>query len=416
MQLAITGTGAISPLGLSAPELCEALLAGKVGIRLAPWASPDNPDLYGGVDDRFDPLAWADERVVAGSDGFAHFALAAAAQALAEAGLDGEGALHETRTAIVHGTSMGGLNALMRAQRAYEHGGPSAVDPKTMIQIWPNMAAAQLAMRYKLHGPSLTVTTACASSLDALGTAAALLNSGQADVALVGATEGGYVREADDVAWVPATAAAGTGYGMQTASPDPRRAMLPFDRNRAGIVSGEGSCWFVLETAEHAARRGVAALAWLRGYGSLADGHHPSSPEPNGRWEARAIELAQADAGIGPGDVDVLVAHATGTPKGDQAEIRALNGVFGGTELTVTGLKGNTGHTGASAGAMNVLAGVWAMHHGRVPAVAGTRELDPEVDFDVVVGEPRSLDVGVLQVNAFGFGGQNASIVVTRDA
>ena len=284
-----------------------------------------------------------------------------------------------------------------------------------MIQIWPNMAAAQMAMRYGLHGPSLTVTTACASSLDALGTASTVLASGRADVVLVGATEGGYVTAADDVAWVPATAAAGTGYGMQTAAADPRRAMLPFDRNRAGIVSGEGSCWFVLETAEHAARRGVPVLAWLRGYGSLADGHHPSSPEPSGRWEARAMELAQADAGIGPADVDALIAHATGTPKGDSAEIRALNGVFDRPDLVVTGLKGNTGHTGASAGAMNVLAGIWAMHHGRLPAVGGTTEVDPEVEFDVVVGEPRSVDLGTLQVNAFGFGGQNASLVLTRD-
>jgi len=130
------------------------------------------------------------------------------------------------------------------------------------------------------------------------------------------------------------------------------------------------------------------------------------------------MELAQADAGIGPADVDALVAHATGTPKGDAAEIRALNAVFvdgaGRDELVVTGLKGHTGHTGASAGAMNILAGIRAMHEGRLPNVAGTTELDPEVRFDVVLHEPRSIDLEVLQVNAFGFGGQDASVVVTR--
>jgi 3-oxoacyl-[acyl-carrier-protein] synthase II len=154
--LAVTGTGAVSPLGVSAPELCEALLAGRVGIRPAPWAAPEDPtpDLFGAVDDRFDATAWADKGVVAGSDGFAHFALAAAAQAIESAGLARDGArLDPLRTAIVHGTSMGGLHALMRAQRAYEHGGAAAVDPKTMIQIWPNMAAAQLAMRYGCTAP-----------------------------------------------------------------------------------------------------------------------------------------------------------------------------------------------------------------------------------------------------------------------
>ena len=130
------------------------------------------------------------------------------------------------------------------------------------------------------------------------------------------------------------------------------------------------------------------------------------------------MELAQAGAGVGPADVDVVIAHATGTPKGDSAEIRALNRVFvdgaGRDELLVTGLKGNTGHTGASAGAMNVMAGIWAMRHGRLPNVAGTTDLDPEVRFDVVLGEPRPVDLDVLQVNAFGFGGQDASLVVTR--
>jgi 3-oxoacyl-[acyl-carrier-protein] synthase II len=215
-----------------------------------------------------------------------------------------------------------------------------------------------------------------------------------------------------------ATGAAETRYGMATPATDRLRAMLPFDANRSGIVTGEGVAFFVLESEAHARARGADVLAWVRGYGSLADGYHPSSPEPSGRWEARAMELAQADAGVGPADVDVVIAHATGTPKGDSAEIRALNRVFvegaGRDELLVTGLKGNTGHTGASAGAMNVMAGMWAMRHGRLPNVAGTTDLDPEIRFDVVLREPRPVDLDVLQVNAFGFGGQDASLVVTR--
>ncbi|MPY91511.1 MAG: beta-ketoacyl-[acyl-carrier-protein] synthase family protein [Acidimicrobiia bacterium] len=415
MRIAITGTGAVSPLGVGADVLCEALLAGEVGIRRLPWRPPEDPSLLGTLHDSFDPRDWMDERVIRGTDPFARIGLAATAQALRQAGL--EDALDQLRTAVVVGTSIGGSHSLTHGQWAFDTKGAEAVDGKLMIQIWPNMAASQICMRYDLHGPSLTVTTACASSLDALGTAARFIEAGLADVAITGGIEGAR-DPASDPAYEPATSAAESSYGMSTPSVDPKRAMLPFDANRTGIVSGEGAAFLVLESEAHARARGAEVLGWVRGYGSLADGYHPSSPEPSGRWEARAMELAQADAGIAPADVDAVIAHATGTPKGDAAEILALNGVFvdgaGRDDLVVTGLKGNTGHTGASAGAMNILAGMWAMRHGRLPNVAGTTDLDPTVRFDVVLHEPRSVDLEVLQVNAFGFGGQDASVLVTR--
>ena len=420
MRVAITGMGAVSPLGVGVEALCEGVLAGRLGIRRAPWVAEDDPApaLLGALTEEFDPHDWMDERIVAGTDPFARIGLAATTMALRHAGL--EDGLDPLRTAVVVGTSMGGMNALAKAQWDYDHAGPDQVDPKTMIQIWCNMAASQICMRYDLHGPSLTITTACASSLDALGTAARYVTAGLADVAITGGIEGAYDPGGANGGprWVPATSYAGTSYGMQTRTLDPGRAMLPFDAHRAGIVSGEGAAFFVLESEQHARARGAEVLGWMRGYGSLADGFHPSSPEPSGRWERRAMELAQADADVAPGDVDALVAHATGTPKGDQAEIRALNGLFvegaGREDLPVTSLKGHTGHTGASAGAMGVMAGVWAMAHGRFPNVGGTTELDPEVRFDVVLHEPRAVDLDVLQVNAFGFGGQDASVVVTR--
>jgi len=417
MNLAITGLGAISPIGLSAAELGDNLLAGVIGIRAAPWAIDGDPargGLYGAVDDRFDPHDWMNDRVVAGTDGFARFALAASAQAVVDAGLDPAG-LDAERTAVVHGTSMGGHFALSRAQWDYDRAGAGAVDPKTQIKIWPNMAAAQIAMAHDLHGPSMTVTTACASSLDALGTAALYLEAGMADVALVGATEGGYARDGDQAHFHAAINAAEAGYGMSSGQLDPTRAMLPFAVDRVGIVSGEGSAFFVLETAEHAAARRAPVKAWLRGYASLADAHHPSSPEPDGRWEELVMTKAQASAGVAAADVDALVAHATGTPKGDSAEIRALNRVFEGpSKVVVTGLKGHTAHTGAASGAMNIMAGIRAMSGGRLVNVAGTTKLDSEINFDVALGEPRTVDVEVCQVNSFGFGGQNASVIVTR--
>ena len=169
-----------------------------------------------------------------------------------------------------------------------------------------------------------------------------------------------------------------------------------------------------LERADHARARGARIYGVVRGYGTLADAFHPSSPEPTGRWEQRAMELALEEADITPDAVDAVVAHATGTPKGDTAEIRALNNLFGGRQLPVTSLKGTIGHTGASAGAMGLLAGITAMHEGKLAPTMGTTELDPEIDFDVVLGEAADVCVEVLQVNAFGFGGQDASLVVSR--
>jgi 3-oxoacyl-[acyl-carrier-protein] synthase II len=202
---------------------------------------------------------------------------------------------------------------------------------------------------------------------------------------------------------------------MSSQEPDPRRAALPFDAERRGIVSGEGSAMLFLEREDHARARGAHIYGIVRGYGTVADAFHPSSPEPSGRWEQRAMELALEEAELGPDAIDALVAHATGTPKGDTAEIRALNNLFGGRGLPVTSLKGTIGHTGASAGAMGLMAGLTAMHHGRLAPTMGTTTPDPEIDFDVVMHAAAEVRVHALQVNAFGFGGQDASLVVTKD-
>ncbi len=416
MRIAITGMGCVSPLGVTAQEFAEGLLAGEVGIRRAPWLADDDPanQLYGTVSDRFDPRQWMDDKVIAGSDGFAQMALVACAEALRQAGLEDD--LDPLRTGVVGGSQMGGSHSLGLAQKLYETQGADAVDPKVMIKMYPNMAASQICMRYGLHGPSLTIATTCATSLDALGTAARLIQSGTVDVAITGGFDGMYPQGSG---YVPVSAVVGTRYGMESTSTDPHRAMLPFDRDRAGIVSAEGAACFVLESEDHARARGADVLAWLRGWGTLADAYHPSSPDPSGTWERRAMELAQAEAGVAPGDVDALLAHATGTPKGDAAEIIAINGLFidtgGADDLVVGGTKGNTGHTGSAAGAMALVGGIWAMGHGRFPHVAGTENLDPDIRFDVALHEPRTVDIDVLQVNAFGFGGQNASVVLTRD-
>jgi 3-oxoacyl-[acyl-carrier-protein] synthase II len=416
LDVAVTGVGVVSAIGLSAEEFHRQLMADASGIRRAPWAADGEGEAVWLASARgFVPRDWMDERVEAGTDLFAQFALAATDQAVRQACL---GDLDPLRTGVVHGTSIGGARALMKAQYLLDRDGPQAVPRKTEIQIYPNMAASQIAMRYGLHGPSLTLTTACAASLDALGNAARLLDSGLADVLIAGGTDGGISLAGGgaDGAFVPATFHTSRLYGMTARSNDPRRAMLPFDVKRQGIVVGEGSAMFLLERGEHARRRGARVLGYLRGYGALADAYHPSAPDPTGRWEARAMELALADAGIAAAEVDALIAHATGTPKGDSAEIRAINHVHGSRSkpLPVASIKGHIGHSGAASGAMALVTGLLGMAERRFTHTSNTDEPDPEARFDVVIGRPRMIEYKTLQVNAFGFGGQNTSIIVTR--
>jgi 3-oxoacyl-[acyl-carrier-protein] synthase II len=418
--VAITGLGVVSALGNDVESFHRGLAGGQVRIAAAPWAG-DGPGQYFSwmsLISEFEPLDWMDDKVRDGTDLFSQYALAASAQAIESAGLAG-GAMPET-AAVVHGTTMGGVRGLMKAQHDLESRGPAAIDRKTMIRIWPNMAAAQVAMKWGLHGPQLTVASACASSLDALGTAAGMIASGRTQVAIAGGTDAGWQlpEGAEDDSFVPALFYSRSQYGVNSSERDPSRASLPFDADRTGVVGGEGSAFFVLEDADSARRRGATVLAELVGYASLADGYHPSSPEPTGRWEAEAMRRALADARVHPEEVGAVVAHATATQKGDSAEIRAINTVYGDHAENVHAMsfKGHIGHTGASAGGMGVLIAVAALTNGTLPHTAGTTRPDPEANFHVVTREPVAVDTRAVQVNAFGFGGQNASVVVTRPA
>lgn len=407
-DVVITGLGVISPLGNSVKAYYENIASGRSAIKPVPWPTPEGFGGWFAAVEDFQPTDWMSEKIAQGSDRFTQFVLAATAQALEDAGLD---ELDRLRTGVVMGTGMGGTRSLQRAQSLLEREGPHAVPPKTMIQIWPNMAAAQVAMQHGLHGPSLTICTACAASIDAIGYGTALIRSGAADVVIAGGAEG-----TADVDFLQATVVAQGSYGMATASSEARRSIMPFDENRTGIVGGEGSGVVILEAREIAERRGARVWGTVRGYASLADAHHPSTPEPQGTWEALAMNQALANADLPDGiEVDAVYAHGTGTPVGDSAEIRAINSVFAGRvdEVKVTSLKGAIGHTGGAAGVMNLVAGLTGLQNGEVLPTANTVDVDSEAKFPVVLGGPWVGEVRAIQLNGFGFGGQNASIVVT---
>lgn len=406
-RVVITGRGIIAPNGNSVTDYLDGLRNNVSGIGRISWPGETDTFWFAPVRD-FEATDWMDAKVADGTDLFAQWALAATEQARIDAGLDD---FDSERTGVVHGTSMGGTRSLSEAQRAYERDGAAGVDRKTMIRILPNMAGSQLCMRYGLHGPLLTLTTACASSNDAIGNAARLIRSGEADVALTGGTEAVTLGDGD---FAPAWYFAQAQYGMITNSTDERRTLTPFDQSRTGIVIGDGSAMFVIESEEHALARGATILAEIAGYASLADGPHPSAPDPNGTWEALVMRKALANAGIEPEQVDALYAHATGTAKGDTAEIRAINTVHGGRDLPVTGIKGHTGHTGAASGAMSAVAALETFASGMFPNAFGTDVVDPDADFQVITQKPVHVDADVIQINSFGFGGQNASLVLRR--
>ena len=409
-NVAITGLGVISPIGQDIGTFNKNLLAGKVVAKAAPWEE-GHENIWMSLIEDFDASAWMEDRVVRNSAPFAHYAIAAAAQAVADAGID---EFDPLRTAVVIGSALGGVDCYADDQERLDDGGPDAISPKFMANSLLNMPAAHIALRFGLHGPQLSIATACASSHDAMGIAARMIESGEIDVAITGGT---------DCAISPLVFFGARNNKMFTPQPDPLKTCRPFNVERFGVMLGEGAGMFVIENAERARKRGANIHGRLRGYATLADGYHPSSPEPEGRWEQRVMELAIETANLpgGSDDVDAVVAHGTGTPVGDIAELSALNRLYGNRNkpMRVTSPKGNFGHPHGPAGALGLLAGLFGMQQGALMPTAGTydeAELMPEVDkLHAVIKAPAEGRIDTLQVNAFGFGGQNSSLVVTRE-
>ena len=402
--IAITGVGVVSPIGSTFETFGTACATGTIGIGPAPYqGEPGAEHAWAGQVIDFDPDHWMDARVRDGSARFTHLALAASQQAM-----DSAGEIDPDRTGCVHGTSMAGVEVLAASQHGLSVEGPEAVSRKLNIAAWPNMAGGQIAMRFGLHGPLSTVSTACASSADAIGMACWILERGRADAMLAGGS---------DAALQLLTFYSQANLGMLQAVEDPHRALIPFDVKRTGIVEGEGSAMVMLERAEHAHQRGAHVYGYIRGYASAAEAYHPSSPQPDGTYEKQVMREALADAGLAPDDVDVVMAHGTGTPLGDAAEIAAINEVFSrsGDPVTATSVKGHVGHSGGAANSTALLAGLWGMANGVVVPTAGTTDLDPAVEFEVPLGGlPVERSVDTMVVNGFGFGGQDSCLVTTR--
>jgi 3-oxoacyl-[acyl-carrier-protein] synthase II len=407
----VTGMGAVTPIGNDARTFWRNLLAGVSGG--GPITSFDASDfdvrIAAEVKD-FDPTVAMDRKMARRMSRFIHFAMAAATEAVEDARLDFSTWAIERRdrVAVVVNTGGGGMEQVTDGADAIRTRGPGQVSPFAIPALSGSMGAAQVSMRYGLTGPVITQVAACASGVIAFQDALRLIRSGECDVVVAGGSEAPLLPIA--------FAALGNMGALSKRNDDPEHASRPFDRERDGFLFGEGAAILVVESAEHALERGATILAEVTGASLTADAFHISAPEPTGRGAARAMTRAMADAGIGPEQVDYIVAHGTSTPLNDVTETRAIKAAFGerAYSVPVSSPKSMIGHLLGAAGSAAAIAAVGAIRDGCVAPTINLETPDPECDLDYVPNVKRDVEVRRAMVNGFGFGGQNAVAIFER--
>lgn len=417
-RIVVTGMGAVSPLGASVSSSWARLLAGQSGIRrLSDEIVGDLPAKVGGVvpsieddpESGFDPdviLAPKDQRKV---DRFILLALAAADEALAQARWKPASEEDRLRTATIIASGIGGFPAITDAVRTVDQKGPRRLSPFTIPSFLVNLAAGHVSIRHGFKGPLGAPVTACAAGVQAIGDAARLIRSGEADIAVCGGTEACI----NTVSLGGFAAARSLSAGFNDT---PELASRPFDMMRDGFVMGEGAGALVIEALSHALARGAEPLAELVGYGTTADAHHITSGPEDGSGAARAMRIAIKQAGIAPEEIQHLNAHATSTPVGDRGEIEAVKSVFGrGSGLAVSGTKSATGHLLGAAGGLEAIFTIMALRDQIAPPTLNLNAPDPASDgIDIVAKQARPHPMNYAISNGFGFGGVNASAVFKR--
>jgi 3-oxoacyl-[acyl-carrier-protein] synthase II len=403
----VTGVGATTPLGGDVPSTWEGLLAGRSGVRLLPHAWTEEVQVRIGAEVAVEPTEVLPHGEARTLDRTAQFALVAAREAWADAGFEGKAGtdapVDPDRLGVVVASAIGGVTSLLQQYEVLKKQGPRKVSPHTLPMVLANTPSAKVGLdvnaRAGVHSPA----SACASGAEAIGYAIEMIRTGRADVVVAGGTEAAIVSLN--------MAAFGNMMAMSKRNDDPTAASRPYDVDRDGFVIGEGAGIVVLEAAEHAARRGARVYAEAVGQGLSADSHHITQPEPSGRGIAAALTSLMEDGDLKPSEIVHVNAHATSTPMGDVAEIRALRKVFGDDtdHFAVSATKSMTGHLLGGAGGVETIATVLALRDRIAPPTVNIDTLDPEVDADIVRGEPRALPEGRVAAlnNSFGFGGHN---------
>ena len=399
--VAITGLGALTPLGPDVAALEQGLLSGRSGVRLLDEPEfAELPARLAATVELTDRLERVEARTL---DRVQQVALVAAREAWADAGSPD---VEPTRLAVVLGSGIGGALTLLEQDKKLREGGPRRVSPHLIPMLMPNGPAATVGLEVGARAGVHCPVSACASGAEALAMALELLRSGRADIVVAGGAE----------ACVHPLPLAGFAQmrALSTRHDEPEAASRPYDKGRDGFVLGEGAGVLVLETVAHARARGARIHGHLAGAGLASDAHHVTAPDPTGAGAARSISAALRDAGVGPEQIGHIDAHATSTPLGDLAEARALNIALGSHRPPVTAPKSCTGHLLGAAGAVEAIAVVLALKSGVIPAIRNLDDPDDGADVDAVRTVPRQHAHEVALSTSFGFGGHDVSLVLTR--
>lgn len=408
-RVVITGMGALTPIGNNVESFWQGCLEGRSGIGYITLCDSTNYDVKvdGEVKD-FDPTDYMDRKEARRMARFSQFSVATAKMALADAGLNLDDE-DRTRIGVLLGNGNGGFPENDAAMRTIIGRGGDRLDPFFMSKTLPNIAAAQVAMQFGLKGYNNTVTTACAAGTQAIGDALDILRLGRADVMIAGGGEAG-ISELGLAGFAIMRA-------LSTRTDDPLRASRPFDAERDGFVCAEGGGILVLETLEHAQRRGARILAELAGYGACSDAYHVVAPCVDGEGAQRAMRLAIEDAHLQPEEIDYINAHGTSTPANDAAETLAIKGVFGerAYEIPISSTKSMIGHALGASGPIESVACVKAIETGIAPPTINYENRDEVCDLDYVPNKARNVgEIRSVLKNSFGFGGQNACLVFKK--
>ncbi len=403
-DVAVTGLGLVTPAGIGAAATWEGLGAGRPTAATDARLTGAPVDFACAVPD-FGPERWLDRRLVMRTDLFVQMALVAAQEAIDDAGLC-PAEWDPARVGVVIGVSTGSTECWAPHIRSVDAGRHDEVSPFLLPRTVPNMAAAEIAIRFGARGPGFCVSTACAAGASAIVVARDLVRSGTCDIVVAGGSEAPVVP-------ITATCFAQMG-ALSRRTHDPAGACRPFDGERDGFVLGEGAGVLVLERPAHARGRRAVVRARLTGCGASSDAHHFTAPHPEGRGAELAVRTALADAGLAPGDIGHVNAHGTGTVRNDLAEARALRRVFSvpsAVPPAVTSNKSVLGHALGGAGAIEAACTVLSLQHQVVPPTANHEQPDPECGLDVVTKAPRPVRMSAALANSFGFGGQNAVLL-----
>jgi 3-oxoacyl-[acyl-carrier-protein] synthase II len=410
-RVVVTGMGMLTALGTDVASTWDGLIHGRSGIR--PIESFDPSRLASRIAAEvpgFDASHILDRKEVRRTDRYIQFGLVAAREALDQAGLPErfEGDLAE-RTGVILGTGLGGVGTLVDGFTTNVLRGPDRISPFLIPMGIPNVGSGQIAIQFGMTGPNFTTVSACATGGHALGEASEIIRRDDADIMVAGGAEAGIFE--------PMVGGFASMRALSTRNDDPAAASRPFDRGRDGFVVGEGAGVVVLESLEHAERRGADILAELVGYGATADASHITLPAPGGIGAVRAARRAMAKAAMTPASIDHVNAHATSTPEGDRAELQAIRTIFGlvAERISITANKSMLGHTLGAAGAIEAIVSIQTIREGCIPPTINLTDPDPEaVGLDLTPNATVTRQTDVVLSNSFGFGGQNTALIFAR--